>query len=393
MKIDNNIKINNLNEKDTINISSEQVMSMLKDKSINKESLKISNNNIVLFEDNKGNSYRAELTKEQVQLLQKELNNEPIIINSDKAIIKNDNISIIQNKQGSAQKSINLFEEPLDNKNINNKKDAQKDDNKWDFKFQFGYNRTKYFDTEMHLKSSRLDVTVKDFSFKERTSSDFYNPKNWEGFQDAFRWIDEPTNSFILNAENKNNVLYFTAFHPKFLKQDYQEKPVTGTVDGVQVDKVMPINEEFDGYNNQPGEMHLVRFESTHKQMDWQVGYGRNITLLETQKAGKLVYTPSVHVGVTTGKHLDVYLKPNEYWEFNDYEDKTRIQGANFSVGNRLMYEYGRFNAFVENRFNFSHLEHQFMDGKAEYNMKYTNTTFGVGMKIFETKGKPKIPE
>lgn len=391
VRIDNNIKIDNIKEKDIINVSPEQALKIIQEKNANMSSLKISDKGVITFSDNKGNSYRAELSKEEIQILEKEIKKVDLITNNSNIAPNIDNINLIKNKQGSAQNTVNLFDEKIEvKKEINSNKS---DDNKWSFKFQFGYNRTKYFDTDMHLKSSRLDVTVKDFSFKERTSSDFYNPKNWEGFQDAFRWIDEPTNSFILNAENKNNVLYFTAFHPKFLKQDYQEKHVTGTVDGVQVDKVMPINEEFDGYNNQQGEMHLVRFESTHKQMDWQVGYGRNITLLETQKAGKLVYTPSVHVGVTSGKHLDVYLKPNEYWEFNDYEDKTRIQGANFSIGNRLMYEYGKFNAFVENRFNFSHLEHQFMDGKAEYNMKYTNTTFGVGMKIFETKGKPKITE
>jgi len=237
-----------------------------------------------------------------------------------------------------------------------------------------------------------MDVTIKDFEFKERTSASFYNPKTWQQFQDGFRWIDEPTNSFIFNAEKGNNVFYVTAFHPKFLKEDFQDKHVTGTVDGVAVDQVMPINENFDGYNNQPGEMHLTRFENTHMQMDWQVGYGRNITLLDANKYGKLVYTPSVHAGVTTGQHLDVYVKEGEYWEFNDYKDKSRVQGANVSVGNRLKYEVGKFNTFVENRFNFSHLEHPFMEpgGKASYNMMYTNTTFGIGYQFYQTKPKNK---
>jgi hypothetical protein len=397
IKVDNSVKVDNYSNisKDITNITPNDALNMFKEGNVNLSSVKISDKGVVTFNDKSGNSYRTELSKEQIKGLEQKISNQNTKTFESSNVVGKNKLDIVPNKEGTAKKTVNLFDDKSEDKkdkelNINPSKN---DDNKWNFKFYFGYNRTKYFDTDMHLKSSRLDVTVKDFSFKERTSSDFYNPKTWESAQDAFRWIDEPTNSFILNAENKNNVLYFTAFHPKFLKQDFQEKHVTGTVDGVQVDKVMPINEKFDGYNNQPGEMHLTRFESTHKQMDWQVGYGRNITLLENEKAGKLVYTPSVHVGVTSGKHVDVYVKENEYWDFDNYEDKTRIQGANVGIGNRLMYEKGKVSVFAENRMNFSHLEHQFMDGKAEYNMKYMNTTFGVGFKLFETKPKSKPVE
>ncbi|MBY0515646.1 MAG: hypothetical protein K2P81_01970 [Bacteriovoracaceae bacterium] len=259
----------------------------------------------------------------------------------------------------------------------------------WKFRFHFGYNRTIYAPTNMKLSSSRLNVVIKDFEFQERTSADFYNPKNWESAQDAFRWIDEPTNMFSLSAEKKNNVFYINAFHPKFLKERYQDKLVTGTVDGVAVNQVMPINEEFDGYNAKPGEMNLVRFENTHKQMDWQIGYGRKFVIFDNKKAGQLSYTPQAFVGLTTGKHLTVYTKEGEYWEFDDFEDKSRIQGVNAALGHELEYKRGKFGVFAAQKVTVSHLKQGFMDGTAEFNMMYVNPiTVGITIDLYKTKKK-----
>lgn len=150
---------------------------------------------------------------------------------------------------------------------------------------------------------------------------------------------------------------------------------------------MMPINEEFDGYNNQPGEMYLVRFENTHKQMDWQIGYGRQFVIFDNKKAGKLTYTPHVAVGATTGKHLTVYTKKGEYWEFDEYS-KDEFQGFNVTAGHKLEYQYGRVSAFVDQRFTHSQLSHQFMDGTATYKMNYMPVTVGVGFDIYKFKPK-----
>jgi hypothetical protein len=156
---------------------------------------------------------------------------------------------------------------------------------------------------------------------------------------------------------------------------------------------MMPINEPFDGYNDQPGQMHLTRFENTYRQMDLQLGYGRDITVADTHKYGKLVYTPSIYAGVSAGYHLDVYNKPGAYWDYDDHQDPLKIQGANVAVGNKVRYEYGRANIFVENKFTFSHFKHQFMDGTAEYNMKYNATTFGLGFQLNKNRPKPVVPD
>jgi hypothetical protein len=392
--INNSLKANtdSASLKNVPAISGEAALQLLKEDRINQETLQISNIGVATFQDKNGNSFRAELSKEQIADFQLNAKQNMCLDTQEKSTVENVSITS-KMPAGSAKAFTSIYEED----HINTSKPVEikgtSKDGDWKFNFSMGFNRTKYADTDMHLKSSRVDATIKDFSFDERTSSDFYNPNNWEQPMDAFRWIDEPTNSFTFSAEKNNNVYSITAFHPKFLKHTYQDKHVTGTIDGVAVDKVMPINEEFDGYNDQPGQMHLTRFENTHMQMDWQLGYGRNITIADTHKYGKLVYTPSVYAGLTSGKHYDVYVKPGAYWDFDGSEDKMKIQGGNVAIGNKIKYEYGRVNVFVENKFTFSHLEHQFMDGTAKYNMKYNATTFGLGVNVFNIKAKAKPVE
>lgn len=241
----------------------------------------------------------------------------------------------------------------------------------------------------MKLESSRLNVVIKDFEFQERTSAQYYDPRNWKQFQDAFRWIDEPTNTWAFSAEKKNNVLYLNVSHPKFLKVGFQDKHVTGTVDGVSVDQVMPINEPFDGYNDQPGQMHLTRFENTHKQMDWQIGYGRKFVVFDGKKSGQLSYTPQVFAGVTSGAPVSIYLKEGQYWDYDEHVDDMRVLGANASVGQMLEYKRGHVGIYAAQKFTVSHYKQGFMDGKAEFDMKYASPiTFGVTFDLATVRAK-----
>jgi len=363
----------NKNEEENKSITFEKFLIMSSNGQVDKTSIKIDDNKLT-FKDTNNTIYSVLITEQNREQLKNLIKDEKNLLNI------NDNLNLSKLKSSDVGKNNISF--------VDEKTEPKKDNNGWKFNFNFGFNRTKYFNTDIHLKSSRINATIKDFEFKERTSAEFYNPSTWKQPMDALRWIDEPTNSFTISAEKNNNIIYATAFHPKFLKKDYQNKHVIGTVDGIDVDKVIPINKEFDGYNNQPGEMHMTRFENTHMQMDWQLGYGRRINILNSEKYGSLSYIPSVHAGITTGQHLDVYLKEGKYWEYDDYKDKNRIQGPNLSLGNRIQYDYKKFSVFVENKMTVSHLQHQFLDGTAKYNMKYISTTFGIGFKLFETKGK-----
>jgi hypothetical protein len=277
-------------------------------------------------------------------------------------------------------------------KDLAYQKEKLKKDKKWTFSFHFGFSRTFYDNTDMKLRSSRVDVLIKDFEFDERTSADFYNPSTWKKPLDAFRWIDEPTNHFIITAEKNNHSIILSIFHPKFLKKQYQQKHVTGVVDGVAVDDVIEINEPFDGYNNQLGEMYLVRFENTHLQMAWEVGYGYDIKLFNSNKYGALSIRPAIYVGMMSGRNLSVYIKEGEYWEFDDGVDRHQIQGLMYSAQVRLNYRIQNFTLFIDGKYSKATLEHGFFDGTASYDLSYKAVTFGVGYTFESRKKKKKKP-
>jgi len=130
-------------------------------------------------------------------------------------------------------------------------------------------------------------------------------------------------------------------------------------------------------------------FGNTYRQLDWQIGYGRKFALL-SNKNGVLSYTPRVDVGISTGINLSKFRGEEK-------EDRGRIMGANASLGHRLEFERGRYHVFVDQKFTMSHLKHGFMDGTAEYNMKYHHVTVGVGFTLYNSKkrassGKLPLP-
>ena len=257
----------------------------------------------------------------------------------------------------------------------------------WKIRFYATHSFTTYFDTDMKFRSSRYNVDIKDYTWTERSSREFFNPETWkkEG-NNPFQMIDEPTNTFILSLEKDGHEFFLSAFHPKFLQTD-QTKYMKGTIDGVEVDGIAPINRPFDGYNQAPGEMELVRNQNTHLQMIFEIGYGHRFKLFEG-KAGSLVYTPSIGIGVTTGGNYTVVIKEDEWWEFDDYSDKFKVQGFGGNISNRLEYNIPgeRFGLVYENKLGFYHQKHGFMDGTQEYNLKFMGNSIGFKFLIYKPK-------
>jgi hypothetical protein len=93
-----------------------------------------------------------------------------------------------------------------------------------------------------------------------------------------------------------------------------------------------------------------------------------------------------VDVGLTSGQNRTVYVKKDEYWEFDEKEDKHRIQGVNASVGHRIEYERGKVGLFVDQKVTASKLKHGSLDGTASYNMLYSPITFGLSFQIYQQK-------
>jgi hypothetical protein len=293
-----------------------------------------------------------------------------------------DNHEIIIKEKDSTCKTIKDLEgkkiEPI----ILSKKDNE--GNSWKLRFHFGFSRTDYAKTDLHIKSDVITVVVKDVEMHERTSAHHYNPATWDHLQEAAQWIDEPTNTFTFSLEKNKNIFYLTVFHPKYLKSLVYSK---SQVNGETVYNVGPIPESDDFSSQIPDGSNLLYLGNTHMNMNWQVGYGRQFVIFDSKKAGKLSYTIKGDIGISTGKARSVHIIPGQAWD--DYSDDHKIQGLNASIGHRMEYQRGRVSLFVDQKTIVSKMHHGFYDGTIDYNLRATPTTFGVGIDLF-TKKKRK---
>ena len=261
----------------------------------------------------------------------------------------------------------------------------KKDSPKWKIKFYFGFSKTKYHTTDVDVKSSSFTGKIKDVDMYERTSAHYYNPKNWDEASDAFKWIDEPTNTYQLSLEKGKNIIYLTAYHPKYLKSILYKESQDG-IDYQEGAEDNRLNQDRpDGYSH-------FYIQNTHKNMVWQVGYGRAIHIIDGEKSGTLSYIPKADVGISTGAARSAHLERDKDgdWDFKDHTEKTKVQGLNASVGHRLEYTKGKVSLFVDQKTIFSKLKHEYLDGEANYNLRMSPVTFGAGISIFDGNKKKK---
>ncbi len=245
--------------------------------------------------------------------------------------------------------------------------------NRWKIKFYFGPSRTFYGPTDVHIQSSKVNVVIKDFTFQERTSLSAYDPRTWQNIMNAYQWIDEPTNRFVLKFEKGKDAFFVSVYHPKFLTVQDGQNPtkafVQGTVDGQPVSGVKTIGGPADDPNSLP-----IRIQNTHHQVDWQIGYEHQFDILKTPKS-KLTYTPHVAAGLTSGQTLTSYKS-------EEIEATDGVYGPNASVGGTLEYGRGRVNVFLEHSTTLEKLKHPFLDGTADYTQNYTAITVGLTVNL-----------
>jgi len=119
---------------------------------------------------------------------------------------------------------------------------ALENEDKWKIQFYASHSFTSYFDTDISFLSTRYNVDIKDYTWAERSSRHFFLPETWkkEG-NNPFQWIDEPTNTFTVSFEKDGHEFFLSAFLPKFLQGEDQNKYVQGTIDGVEVDGCQDI--------------------------------------------------------------------------------------------------------------------------------------------------------
>ena len=262
----------------------------------------------------------------------------------------------------------------------------------WKLSIYAGHSFTSYFHSDIYLKSSRYDLHIQDYEWAERGSRKYFLPKTWkQPGNNPFQIIDEPSNAFSLCLEKSNHQFCLTAFHPKFHQASNQTKYMNGTIDGTYVNGVAPINRPFDGYNQEPGESELVRNQNTHRQMSYEIGYGYRIPIVNS-RFGNLSYIPSVGVGIMMGENLSIVIKEGEWWDFDEYQDRTRVQGFGGSVGNRIEYRTpkGGIGVYAENRIGYYRQHHGFMDGTQTYNLGYSSNRVGLVFTINKGKKQKK---
>lgn len=273
----------------------------------------------------------------------------------------------------------------LDCNSIPTKVLDKKDDEgkRWRFRFHFGFSRTDYLETDLYINSSFGNVVVKDVEMHERTSAHHYNPQNWSGISTAFKWIDEPTNTFTFSLEKKNNVFFLTVFHPKYLKSILYKKT---NVDGQEQVEFSDFYES-DSFSQVIPEGHgMIYLGNTHMNLITQVGYGRMLEIYEAPKFGRITFMPRLDVGINTGLARSVHIVRGVRWD--DYRDRLGVQGYNASVGARLDYQRGKVSMFVDSKIIYSKMKHGFFDGSVEYNLVSAPITFGIGIDIFSGKAK-----
>lgn len=267
---------------------------------------------------------------------------------------------------------------------------------RWKVRLYASHSFTTYFDSDITFRSTRYNVDIKDYSWAERSSREFFEPKTWaiEG-NNPFQMIDEPANTFTAEVEKNGHSFFIQAFHPKFLQAPDQSKYMKGTIDGVWVDGFAPVNKPFDGYDQVPGESELVGNANTHRQMTFEVGYGYRFNLFKS-KYGSITYVPSVAVGVMVGNNHSTYLAKGEWWEFESYDDAYGIQGYGGSITNRIELNSPkeRFGIFYENKLSMYHQEHGFLDGTQKYNLSYMGNSIGMKFMIYNPNNhKKKVPK
>ena len=283
---------------------------------------------------------------------------------------------------------------------------------KWKIKFYFGNNKTWYGKTTAKIKTSRLDLTIKDLRPYERRSDSYYQFWNAEKLENVMQWVDEPTNTFKFVVEHGKDEFSLSIFHPKMVYVEGDQEfnghghynnnvHVKGTADGYAVDGRMPLKGKF-GPDDQkafiPGNVYFVSWENSHMLLQPELGYGRKVDLIKTKKTKTpiVTWTPSVSAGVFLGIQNNTYSAYDKRYEYDSHvhEKDMKVIGVTASVGNRLVVHNKKdtFGAFVEHKFTYGKQKYAFLDGEVKHDIKMSTINFGVTATVI-TLNKDKKPK
>jgi hypothetical protein len=245
------------------------------------------------------------------------------------------------------------------------------------------------------LQTNDFDVTIHNIKPDERTSMKFY--RVWERpIEDALRWIDEPTNTFILTLEKGPHEIGLHVFHPKYVFYNSglgihteNEYRVSGNINGQDVDEFMRLRVGPDEYDPDAPQLLFHRYENSHKYMNYSLRYAYQMPLLQKSKFKGLSYTAGATLGLVTGFSNSSYAPNNEYYgSVNPKHKKAKIMGAGFGLLHRLMWtgKKDKFGIFLENQHSFYKLNYDFVGGKAKHSLRSQTFTLGINIRLHKQK-------
>jgi hypothetical protein len=266
-------------------------------------------------------------------------------------------------------------------------------------RFYASHSFTQYANADLKFKSSRINGTAQNVPIAGRDGHHWFTPKTFlaEG-NNPLQMLDEPSNTFTIGItlpSKKSNPrveheIIVSMFHPKEVYGKTVDKPGStgeapvrfdGVVDGTAVNGMVLLNKPFDGYNQTPGEMEISRNQSTHMNMIYTVGYRPRFKILEG-RAGTLVYSPGIEVGITTGQSFSAVVKEDEWWISDHYEEKAglNLHGYGGAITNKVEYLFpgGKVGIHYENKVGSFKKKIGFLDGTQEYNMKFMGNSIGL---------------
>ena len=295
----------------------------------------------------------------------------------------------------------NMLTEPAkQNQNLALNQSLTTEKTKWQIRLYASHSFTRYGKSDFKMRSSRVNIDVKDLPIDGRDGHNWFNlEKLTTNGHNVFQIFDEPSNTFAIGftKSSKNSKIshefILSAFHPKEIFHKDTPVRVDGTVDGVAVNDVVVLNEPFDGYNQTPGELELVRNQNTKHNMIWTIGYRPRFKLLDG-KAGSLIYSPGIEVGINTGQAYSAITKKDKWWQTDAYGESGALNYHGFggTITNKIEYAIpgGRFGVHVENKIGAFKKKIPFLDGTQEYVMKFMGNSIGMTFKLYDSKKKKK---
>lgn len=233
-----------------------------------------------------------------------------------------------------------------------------------------------YTNSSLHISTSRYNGTIDDYQWEARNQNEWMNPKTWFApGHNIGEVLHEPPNTYTLAFEKNNNILFVSSFHLKFAQDADQLKRFHGTIDGVPVDNVMPVD--------QTSGLDIVTNQNTFMSLEFEVGYAHRYVLHDMKKFGTLSYVPGIGIGVATGiTHSAVRDGMGGYTEYNS---KYGYEGFGGSLHNRIEWRLPsqRFGVFYDLKAACYFRQQPLLDGKQTFTQLYTSNNFGMTFMLY----------